>query len=47
MVVQKEKYLCLSPVDFGDLVYVFWGIQAVTVSKPAFWGISLASVYLQ
>lgn len=47
MVTQKEKQLCFSPAVFGDLAYVLWGIQDVIVSKPAFWGISLVSVYLQ
>lgn len=46
MVVQIERYLYFSPSYFGDLAYVFWGIQTVTVSKPAFWGIWV-SVYLQ
>lgn len=44
---QKERYLCFSSADFGDLAYIFQGIQALIVSKPAFWGISLLNAYLQ
>lgn len=36
-VIQREKQLCFSPVVFGDLAYVLWGIQDVTVSKPTSW----------